>query len=184
MRLTLRNVRLAFPNLFVATRVNGEGEPAFSGSFILPTNHAQVAEIKAAMRQVAKDKWGAKADAIYKTMEATDKLALHNGDTKSQYEGFEGNLFISSRSKTRPSVRNVDASTVSQEDGIIYSGCYVYGFIEFWAQDNKFGKRINAQLRGVQFFRDGDAFAGGGTPASDEEFESLSTADSEIDPTA
>lgn len=56
--------------------------------------------------------------------------------------------------------------------------------IELWAQDNKqFGKRINAQLRGVQFLRDGDAFAAG-SPASEDEFEDLGDQGDDTDPTA
>ena len=33
--------------------------------------------------------------------------------------------------------------------------------VELWAQDNNYGKRINASLAGVQFAKDGEAFAGG-----------------------
>ena len=40
--------------------------------------------------------------------------------------------------------------------------------IDIWAQDNNFGKRVNASLGGVQFLRDGDAFAGGGVAAPDD----------------
>lgn len=39
--------------------------------------------------------------------------------------------------------------------------------------DNNFGKRINASLGGVQFYRDGDAFAGGGV-ASEDDFDDVS----------
>uniref|UniRef100_T1HEF4 Uncharacterized protein n=2 Tax=cellular organisms TaxID=131567 RepID=T1HEF4_RHOPR len=39
--------------------------------------------------------------------------------------------------------------------------------------DNNFGKRINASLGGVQFLRDGDAFAGGGV-ATPDDFENMS----------
>lgn len=38
--------------------------------------------------------------------------------------------------------------------------------VEFWAQDNNYGKRVNATLLGVQFVRDGAAFAGGTTGAA------------------
>ena len=60
-----------------------------------------------------------------------------------------------------------------EADGLPYSGCYVNASIELWAQDNNYGKRINASLRGVQFYRDGDAVAGGGGPASEDEFDDL-----------
>ena len=45
--------------------------------------------------------------------------------------------------------------------------------VEIWAQNNKYGKGIRAELRGVQFYRDGDAFTAGGVAKADE-FEDLS----------
>ena len=102
---------------------------------------------------------------------------MHDGDSKAEYEGFEGNFFISSRAKVRPSVFDGQRQELTQADGKPYSGCYVNASIELWAQDNSFGKRINAQLRGVQFLRDGDAFAGGGQPADADEFDELGVAD-------
>lgn len=184
MKMMLPNVRLAFPALWVAQRVNGEGEPAFSAALLLEPNHPSLKELDKAFVAVAKEKWGAKADAVLKAMRSTDKLCLHDGDTKSNYDGFPGNMFVSSRSKVRPLVIDRDRTPLAQEDGRPYSGCYVNAQIELWAQDNKFGKRINAQLRGIQFFRDGDAFAGGGTSADADEFGDLSTEAAELDPTA
>ena len=67
-----------------------------------------------------------------------------------------------------------DRSPLTEADGVIYAGCYVNASIEFWAQDNNFGKRINAQLRGVQFNGDGDAFSAG-RPADADEFEEVSS---------
>lgn len=171
-RIKLRNVRLAFPALFEAKTVNGEGAPAFSGAFILPKNHPQVKEINATIETVAKAKWGPKAEAILKQARAADKVALHDGDAKSEYDGFAGNLYISARNKSRPLVVDKDKTPLGQADGKPYAGCYVIASLEFWAQDNNYGKRINASLRGVQFFADGDAFAGGGA-ASEDEFDDL-----------
>ena len=172
MKIKLSNVRLAFPALFEAKTVNGEGKPAFSASFLIAPTDAQVKSINAAIDQVAKDKWGAKAEAVLKQMRGTDKVCLHDGDLKEQYEGFAGNLYISSRSPTRPLVINGDKSPLTEADGKPYAGCYVNASIELWAQDNNYGKRVNASLRGVQFVKDGDAFAGGGA-ASEDEFDDI-----------
>src|ERR1700677_2822695 len=173
----LRDVRLAFPNLWKATSPAGGGEAAFSASGIMAPNHKQMAEFKAYLKTLAKDKWGTKADAVYKALEAADKLCLHNGDSKSDYDGYEGNFYVSTRSKVRPSVFDQQRQELTEADGKPYSGCYVNMSIELWAQDNQYGKRINAQLRGVQFLRDGDAFAGGGRPAEADEFDDLGVAD-------
>lgn len=173
MKLLINDARLAFPQLFEAQSINGEGEPAFSCALLLPKKHAQLAEIDDAIEAVAREKWGAKTDDILAKMKASGKTALHNGDLKSEYDGFAGMLYINARNKTRPTVVDRDRTPLGKADGKPYSGCYVNASIELWAQDNKYGKHINASLRGVQFLRDGDAFAGGGA-ASEDEFENLS----------
>lgn len=172
MKLKLTNVRLAFPELFEAKTVNGEGKPAFSASFLLDPADPQVQTLQEAINQVAKDKWGAKADAILKQMRATDKTALHDGDMKATYEGFPGMLYVSTRTPTRPLVIDQDKAPLQEASGRPYAGCYVNAAIELWAQDNNYGKRVNASLRGVQFVRDDDAFAGG-VPATEDEFDDI-----------
>lgn len=174
MKVFIKNVRLAFPALFEAKTVNGEGKPAFSAALLIDPADPQVKAINAAIDAVAKEKWGAKAEVMLKTMRAADKLALHDGDLKAQYDGFPGNLYISARSATRPLVINADKSPLVEADGKPYAGCYVNASIELWAQDNNYGKRINASLGGVQFFRDGDAFAGG-VAASEDEFDDVTS---------
>lgn len=174
MKVHLNNVRGAFLNaLFEAQTVGGEGEPAYGGTWLFAPDHPAKALLDDAFEKVAKEKWGDKAPAVLKELRAKDRLALHDGDTKSTYDGFEGMLFVSSRSKVRPTVIDRDRSPLTAADGRPYSGCYCNVIIELWPQDNQYGKRINATLKGVQFVRDGDAF-GGGTPAAEaDEFEDL-----------
>ncbi len=167
MKIKLQNVRIAFPQLFEAKTVNGEGEPAFSAAFLFAPDHPAVAELEKAFEIVGKEKWGAKWPQIKKEITAKDRLAMHDGDTKADYAGFEGNMFLSSRNKTRPLVIDRDKSPLTAADGRPYAGCYVHA-----SKDNNYGKRINASLRGVQFYKDGDAFAGGGS-ASEDEFDDI-----------
>lgn len=169
----ISNVRLAFPQLFEAKAVNGEGTPAFSAAAILGPNHPALKELNAKGEEVAKAKWGEKAPAILKAMKASDKFVVHDGDTKADYDGYAGNMFINARTKTKPTVIDRDRSPLTVQDGRPYAGCYVNMIVELWAQDNQYGKRINASLRGVQFYKDGDAFAGGGV-ADAEDFDDLS----------
>jgi len=183
MRIILRDVRLAFPSLWKATTPKGGGEAAFSAAFILPRTHKQLGELESAFVEIAKDKWTTKADAVLKALKQSDKVCLHNGDSKSEYDGFEGNWFVSARSKTRPSVFDQQRQELTEADGKPYSGCYVNASLELWPQDNAFGKRINAQLRGVQFLRNGDAFAGGARPADADEFDEISVEGTEGDGT-
>lgn len=172
MKIKLQNVRLAFPDIFEAKTVNGEGDPAFSATFLMAPDHPAIDKIRAAFEKLGKEKWGARWATVKKEIETKDRLALHDGDTKADYAGFEGNMYISARNRTRPLVIDRDKSPLTMADGKPYAGCYVHASIELWCQDNNYGRRINASLRGIQFYKDGDAFSGGGA-ASRDEFEDI-----------
>lgn len=170
----LRNVRLAFGDgIFVAKAQEDGKNPKYGCSFILPHNHPDLPALKKALVDAAVAKWGEKGVETLKILMAGGRICLRNGDEKANYDGFAGNMYVSASSKGRPLVLDRDRSQLTQADGRPYSGCFVNATVSVWANDNKYGKRINAQLRGVQFFADGDAF-GGGTPASVDEFEDVS----------
>jgi hypothetical protein len=173
-RILLKNVRLAFPNLFEPTTVNGEGKPRYSATLLIPADHPQLEDIRAAQTAIASAKWGAKSAAIVKGLDKQDRLALHDGDVKSKYDGFPGNFFISASAQENaaPTVIDRDRSPLSARSGRPYAGCFVNASIELWAQDNGYGQRINAQLRGIQFYQDGDSFSAG-RPADADEFEEV-----------
>jgi hypothetical protein len=173
MKVTLMNVRLAFPQLFEAKAFSdGQGE-AYSASFIFPKGHPAEKIMAEAIEKVGSEKWGAKWTALKKELTNKDKTALHDGDNKASYAGFPGNLFVSARSKVRPAVVDRDRSPITASDGKVYAGCYVNAIIDIYPQDNAYGKRVNATLKGVQFYADGDAFSGG-APASADDFPDLS----------
>lgn len=174
MKLMLRNVRIAFPTLFEPKTVNGEGEPRFSATFIIPKNHPQIAEVNKVIDSVAAEKWKDKATAKIKQARVKDRVCLHDGDLKAEYEGFTSHYYISANNKTRPLVLDSDKSPLIAADGKPYAGCYVNAQIDIWAQDNTYGVGINASLSGVQFYKDGDAFSGS-APANPDDFDDLST---------
>jgi hypothetical protein len=170
--IQLRRVRLSFPQIWEATQINGEGKPAFSASGLLTPDHPQIDDLNDLIDQVAEEKWEKKYKPILAQLRGSDKVCLHNGDLKSQYDGYAGNFYVSARSAGRPLIIGRNKEILNQADGKPYGGCYVNMSIQVWAQDNKFGKRINASLRGLQFVADGDAFSGG-APATDDEFDDL-----------
>jgi hypothetical protein len=178
-RIMLRNVRLSFAQgLFEASTIPGAdagAKPKYNCGLLLAPDHPQIKEIRTKTIAVAREKWAAKADGILKGLEKQDRLALHDGDVKPNYSGYPGNLFLSpsTTDSTPPFLgRTVDGQVVEMDPKTaarsIYSGCYVDASIELWAQDNQYGQRVNAQLRGVMFVRDGDAFGAGGAAHADE----------------
>lgn len=178
MKVHLKDVRCSFANIFEAKQAQGQGDVKFSCAFLFPRNHPAVAEIVGAMTAVAKEKWAAKADEVYKALKAGDRLCLHDGDAKPDADAYPGNLFLNASNKTRPLVIGPQREPLVAADGKPYSGCYVNAIVEIWPQDNTYGKRINASLLGVQFLRDGERLAGGGVAAADD-FEQIPAAASE-----
>ena len=175
MKVTLKDVRITFPVLFEPKQVNGQGDPKFSASFLFPKNHPQKAEIERGLVEAAKAKCNDKYGEVLKALKAGDRLCMHDGDAKSDYEGYAGMYFINASNKIRPLVVGGGPdgrAPLVASDGKPYSGCYVNMIVEFWAQDNQFGKRVNASLLGVQFVKDGERLAGGGVAAADD-FEAL-----------
>jgi hypothetical protein len=68
-----------------------------------------------------------------------------------------------------------DKTPLAESDNRPYSGCYVNCIIELWAQNNAYGKRINANLLAVQFYKDGQPFGDAGANASVNDFDALTT---------
>lgn len=181
MKLNINNVRLAFPSIFEPSAFE-DGAPMYGAKFVVdPADTALVAKLDDAMLAVAKEKWKDKGAAIFDRMTKTGKPKgievpfVHEpyGKDGEPYDGFEGMYYITAKSATRPLVIDRDKSPLVAADGRPYAGCFVNIQIELWPQDHpKWGKAIRAQLKGIQFFKDGDAFAGG-APANADDFEEL-----------
>jgi len=175
MRMMLNNVRIAFcQDLFSPGTFAGDSsaKPTYSSTFLIPKDDKQVKAIEKAMVEAAKDRWSDKADKILDGLKKQDRVCLRDGDMKDQYDGFEGCFYIKANNGIKPGVFDLNRDDISEESGKLYAGCYVNASIEIYAQDNQWGRRINAKLRGVQKVADGDAFAGG-APASADEFEDI-----------
>ena len=170
MRVTLKDVRVAYAQgLFEARAPEGGGEPKFNAAFLFPRTHEAVKILSDAITKVATEKWAAKAGDMLKQLKAADRLPVHDGNTKPTSAGYEGNLFINAGNKIKPLVVDTNPQVVlSMADGKPYSGSYVNAIVEIWAQDNKYGKRVNAALSGVQFVRDGERLAGGSIATADD----------------
>ena len=72
MKFTLKNVRLAFPNLFRRS----EQFDNFGAQLIIEKGSANAKAIDNAINIAAKAKWGAKADSIVKQPSQATKSAL------------------------------------------------------------------------------------------------------------
>lgn len=169
--------RLAFPALFVPREAMEAGKPPkYEATAIFAPGSEADKAVQGAIQQAATEKWGVKAAGILEKLYADGRVAYHKSpktnDNGEVYDGFAGMHWLKAANETRPAVIDKDTSPLTQADGRPYSGCSVVMNVEIWAQDNSWGKRINAKLRWVQFRADGEAFAGG-APVSQDEFEAI-----------
>lgn len=175
-QIKLRHVRVSFVKVFRAEAFRGakrgpseSGEKSYSLNALIPKDTDDGRRMHEEIRDLIDDamdaKWGKDKPRL-----KPDKFCLRNGDDE-EYDGYEGAWYVTARNRNRPKVMDADGKTpLAEEDGRPYSGCYCNVWIRIWAQDNEFGKRVNASLEAVQFVRDGEAFSGA-APISDEEFE-------------
>lgn len=158
----LPGVRLSFPHLFQAHSMEEGQEKKFSATFLLDDKeHGPLLDqIEKLIDRLALDEFKKKTSF---------KSCLRDGNEKLELEGYgDGKFFIPASRKTRPAVVDGQLAPITEEDSRLYAGCYVNATIRLWVQNNKWGKRVNAELRAVQFLKDGESFGAGKVNVEDE----------------
>ena len=164
-KIILKNVRLSFPSLFHKAVFDGK-ETKFEATFLIDkaTQADKIKEIKAAIDNAIKD-------ALKGGKLPPDKVCMKDGDN-IDYAGYAGMQSLKASSSKRPIIIDRDKSPLTEDDNKFYAGCYVNASLELWVQNNQFGKRVNCNLLGIQFFKDGEPFADG-VKGSVDDFEAF-----------
>lgn len=171
--IKLQDVRLSFAEL-TKPKAFEQGQTAkFSATFLLdPSNAAHkalVSQVQGAAKKLIEE-------AGFKIPDFEVGHCFGYADKhpkKSKYDGYAGMFYVCVSNEIRPTVCNRRLEPVVEGDAQFpYSGCYVNGTLTLWLQNNKWGKKINGNLRAVQFVRDGQAF-GRAPVAAEDEFEPL-----------
>ena len=157
VEIYIEGARLSYPFLFkprVQENDDGKTTKKFQAKFILDKKKSKafIEEIEDAIDELIEKKWGKRPAKL-----GDDRLCLRDGDDEDGAE-FHGAMVLSASNTKRPEVRDRNKAPLVEEDGKPYAGCYVNAIVRLWAQDNKYGKRINASLEAVQFLKDGEAF--------------------------
>lgn len=188
--IKLKAARLSFARLFVPKGFTADdgtvSKPRFEGAFLIdPSSKAGQAQINTILEEaegVIKAKFQGKVPRKLKFgfgYSDGDDFEIGGVSFHSEikeYDGYPGMFYVATSNTTRPAVVDRDKTPLVEEDGKPYSGCYVNGTITLWAQDNQWGQRVNGNLRGVQFYKDGEAF--GVKPVdADEEFDDIEDVD-------
>ena len=174
--LKLPNVRLSFPDIFEATQYQGKGAFRYNATFLIAPGSPNDKLILAAIEKEAEANFGKNWKAVLNGMRAnSNKFCYLDGNTK-EYDGYEGMFYLAShRHQEDGPVTVLDQNpkiVLTPADGRPYGGCYVNALVDIYAQNGE-NQGMRCGLRGVQFFRDGDAF-GGSRPAQPDEFDDVS----------
>lgn len=172
MNLRLNNVRFSYLNVYTPRAMKGAEETdekgndkrKFSASLIFNIDQPEHKAVREAIESVAKEQWGQKADGVLKKLYTTGKVALKDGNSRlgpegEVLDGYEGRVFVnaSSPADKPPRVFNRFGQKVTAETRGLFSGeqrgplsgDYGQALVQFWAQDNQYGQRINCTLLGV-----------------------------------
>ena len=181
-KLLLKNVRLSFLRLEKPEAFEEGQKEKYQLTALLDPSNAEHAEIIALVRQEAvnlcKEAYGeVPADIKAAPMDRLPFGLADNHPKKKEYDGYKGMFYVYASNTVRPGIGNRKADSVLPgEPEFPYSGCYGNVSISLWAllgpKKTKYGSRIGANLRAVQFTMDGDAF--GLAPVSaEDEFDAL-----------
>lgn len=184
-KIVLRNVRLSYEHIFTPTAFDDSQDVKYSAVFIIPKDHNDLPAVKRAMFEAGQEAFSADfvkpgewprgftcglKDADVDTNSLGDVLAEINPEYKGCY-------IISANSARRPNVVNRKNHPLTEEDGVIYSGCYVNASLNAAGYTyGKIKKGVKCYLNGVQFVADGAKF---GTDATDD-FDALDGDDDDI----
>jgi len=195
-RIMLKDIRLAFTK-FVFNPKEEDSDSYYKIAAAVEPDSDHHKQIMNAVKAVASEQWQDKANGVVRKLAADRRICYSSKPPTNEegevYAGFEDGQGIINAARSCRRVETVGVPLVIgggadgkgklvQSDGKIYGGAYANLLLEIWTQDNKHGKRINADFRGVQFLRDGERLGGeGGVPTSENEFETLDRADSMAD---
>lgn len=179
MKITVRNARLSFFDLFNPKAVNG-GKPKFSATLIcgdettikLPNkdgktvsvSHEKLAEV---CDKVLKDKFGkvpAKAENwAYNKADGSTTRDEYINDDGDYWAGFDAETWYVSASKQEAMCKNGEMVILDQnreaitaQDGKLFSGCYVNAIIDVYAYSGDSGKGVTASIEGIQLLKTGE----------------------------
>ncbi len=170
-QIKLVNVRLSFPHLFKPQESKDGGSAKYGASFLIPKHtpegKALAKLISDKQKEMVTDFYGPGKEPQYKP----DKKCFRDGDLEN-WDGYKDHYYISSSNSRKPTLLDRDKTPLTEADGKLYAGCYVVAILRIWIQDHKeYGKRINASLEGVQFYKKGEPF--GAAPLDADAFDEI-----------
>ena len=166
-KFILRNVRLSYEHIFTPTKFMEGSDAKYSATFIIPKDHQDLPAIKRAFFEAGQESF-AKEFAKPGVWPRGFTCSLKDADVEVDSMGvvlaeknpaYKGCYILEANSSKRPVVVNRNKAALTEDDGVIYSGCYVNASLAAAGYTFEKVKRgVKAYLNGVQFVKDGERF--------------------------
>jgi hypothetical protein len=164
-KLPIGLVRFSYLHVWEPTQIDEASEKKYSASLIIPkSDKALVKKIQTAIeaaKQEGKDKkFGGKIPASL-------KLPLRDGDAeRPDDENYKNSYFINCSAKTKPTIVDKDRNPILEQDQV-YSGCFGYASVTFYAFNTSGNKGVAAGLNHIMKVKDGEPLGGRMTAEAD-----------------
>ena len=176
-KIMLRNVRLSYEHIFTPSKFDDTQEAKYSATLIIPKDHADLPAVKRAFYEAGQEQFA--ADFNGKGWPKGYTCGLKDADKETNALGeilaeknpaYAGCYILEANSTRRPVAVDRRKAAVTEDDDVIYSGCYVNASLAAAGYTyGKVKKGVKCYLNGVQFVKDGERF---GSDAS-ADFDSL-----------
>lgn len=184
--LLIENVRLSLVYAYrpyIGKNDQGKDTKSYKADALIPSGHPALQKVKDAQKKAAQAAWPTNWEQVLMQLASSDKLCLHNAamnPSRSDKPEYAGMFYVTGNVKVKPRTvvtrGGVNVDTLEDDACAVYSGCWgnmivaIYGQSPDGGKPNPYGKRINAQLMGLQFLKHDEKFGGSGRIAKPEEF--------------
>ena len=166
-KVMIRNARLSYEHIFQPSAL-ANSTPKYSLTLIIPKDHPDLPAVKRALFEAGAEKFPT-AFAPGKPWPMGYTSPLKDGDKDLTGDGtavlceknpeYKGCYVLKAQSTRRPVILGRRKEALTEEDGVIYSGCYVNVSAAFGAYVyENIKKGVTCYLNGLQFVADGERF--------------------------
>ena len=164
--IMLNNVRLSYEHIFAPSAFDDSQDAKYSAVLIIPKDHPNLAALKRAFMEAGAEKFptlfsGANAwpKGVACALKDADKDTNASGEVLCEKNPeYKGAYILTANSSRRPRVVDRDGrSTLDEQDGKVYSGCFINVALGIAGYEfGKVKKGVKAYLNGVQFVANGE----------------------------
>lgn len=164
--MMLNNVRLSYEHIFTPSAFDDSQDAKYSATLIIKKDHPDLPALKRAFVEAGTEKFpslfggAAWPKGVTCALKDGDKDTNASGEVLSEKNPEYANSYVLMANSTkRPPVFGRRKEALTEQDGKIYSGCWVNVLLGIGGYEyGKVKKGVKAYLNGVQFVADDEPF--------------------------